>query len=182
MHVRIHTGGKHLNAVGTGVIKSLTSIKKQIQKQLLAHSTFMKNKKDPRNIKKSWRLANSELFECLTPNIDINKFDDIERKFYQDQKDKWEMFLSEENDLEYELSFERKVNESIEAENCIEAKLRLIFGEEEVDEHGSHSNTSMHNTQEESDLNLNLSMNRSGSYRLTPATHTIGIKADLYIF
>ena len=49
------------------------------------------------------------------------------------------MFISEEIDLEYELSCERKVNESIEAENCLEAELGFIFGEDEVDENGSQS-------------------------------------------
>ena len=90
-------------AFGTDVIKSLSAIKKQIRKALHNHSTFKCKKKDTRILKKSWRLANSELFECLTPTANANEFDEIESKFYHDQKDLQIMFLSEEIDLDYEL-------------------------------------------------------------------------------
>ena len=167
-------------AFGTDVIKSLPAIKKQIRKELHNYSTFKGKKKDTRTMKKSWRLANSELFECLTPKANINTFDEIERKFYHDQKDLRKMFLSEEIDLDYEHDRERRIKQITEVNKCVEAEFNFVFAEDEDNNTGSGSNTSIQNTQLEPNSNLSLSMTRSGVYRVTYATRTIGIQTDLY--
>ena len=67
-------------AFGTSAIKSLTAIKHQIKDELKKYSTHMGNKKGSRTLKKSWRLKNTNLFECLAPNVNASEFDEIEKK------------------------------------------------------------------------------------------------------
>ena len=40
----------------------------------------MKRKNDTRTVKKSYRIENSELLDCLSPNVNANDFDEIEKK------------------------------------------------------------------------------------------------------
>ena len=63
-------------AFGASTIKSLTALKKQIQKKLDSYSLFMKRKNDTRTVKKSYRIENSELLDCLSPNVNTNDFDE----------------------------------------------------------------------------------------------------------
>ena len=167
-------------AFGTGAIKSLTAIKYQIRKELKNYSTFMVKKKDTRTVKKAWRVSNSILFECLAPKVNVNDFDEIERNFYLDQKYLRNMFLSEEIDLEYERDGERKMNQFTEAIKSVEAELEYIFAEDEENDSEISNKSSIHGIQLDPKTNLSLSVSRSGVYRVTCPTHTIGIQTDLY--
>lgn len=110
------------SAFGTGVIKSLTAIKHQIRKELHKYSTYMCKQTDIGTLKNSWRLTNTKLFDCLAPNINVNEFDEIERKFYHDQKELRILFLSEEIDIDGE----RIIKQIAGAKNCVEAELKDV--------------------------------------------------------
>ena len=167
---------------GKDAIKSLTTIKYQIRKELKNYSKFMVGKKDTRTVKKAWRVANSNVFELLAPKVNVNDFDEIERNYYHDQISLRKMYLSEEIDLEYECDRERRINEKTEANKCIEAELEYIFAVDEENDMDISNKSMIHGTQLEVEpkTNLSLSVSRSGVYRVTCATHTIGIQTDLY--
>ena len=154
--------------------------KKKFRKELHNYSKFMCKKKDTRTVQKSWLLANSELFDCLAPNVNANEFDAIESKFYLDQKDLRIMFLSEEIDLDYERDRERRMNQITEANNCVEAEWKFVFDQDEENNISIDSNTSIHSTQLEPKSNISLSMTRSGVCRVTCTTRIIAIQTDLY--
>ena len=90
------------------------------------------------------------------------------------------MFLSEDIDLDYERDRERRIKKIIKDNNCIEAELNFVFAEDIDNTTDSGRNTSIQSTQLEPNSNLSLSMTRSGVYRVTYATRTIGIQTDLY--
>ena len=165
-------------AFGTSVIKSLRAIKKQIRNYLKSYSNHMGYKKSSRILQKAWRLKNTNLFECLAPNVNADEFDEIEKKNYHDQQNTRIMFLSEEIDFEYECDRERKIKEITESNKCVEAEMEYIFADDEENNTDIMNNTSIHGTQLEQ--NLSLSLSRSGVCRVTCTTRTIGIQADLY--
>ena len=140
----------------------------------------MCKKKDTRTIKKAWRLANANLFDCLAPKANVNEFEAIERNFYHDQKDLRIMFLSEEIDLEYERDRERRIKNMTEASKRVEAELEFIYNEDEDNNIDSSHNTSMNSAQLEPKSNISLSLSRSGVCRVTCPTRTIGIQTDMY--
>ena len=138
-------------------VKSLTTIKKKIRKELEKYFKSVQIFGDlKRQRKKLWRESLPSLFDTKNDCSNPAHFDEIERLFYNDQLNERKMYLSEEIDVE----FEEKQKEILDStSNIVDDEISFIYCDEQNEL--LPLNSSMYSVE------LSQSVNRSGIARMS---------------
>ena len=165
-------------AFGPKYVKHRTTIKRKITKHVTEYNSQVLKKKGNRNVNmRRWARENNKLF-CILNDVDaVEKFDEPERLFYEDQsKLIRKRFLSGEEDQKYVFEEEQRIQELQLNEEAEKVELECALGDPDVSEmnNASVSDWSSPNV----DGNLNFSVLRTGKIRKTEVVGAVACQTE----